>query len=70
MTGTDELVEAMILPACRLVPAVQAEDGKQVEEILAPLTGMQLRALVVVLASLVPADDPAMRLFTTWQAAS
>lgn len=62
----DELAEQMILPAGRLVPAVQDGDAREVHALLSPLSLMELRALVVVLATLVPADDPAMELFTTW----
>lgn len=62
----DELAEQMLLPACRLVPAVQDGSAGEVHAILSPLSLLDLRALVVVLAALVPADDPAMDVFTTW----
>jgi hypothetical protein len=63
----DALAEEMVLPACRLVPAVQDGDADQVDAIVSPLSLFQLRALAVVLASLVPAEDPAVGLFTTWK---
>ncbi|TMR11049.1 hypothetical protein ETD86_37015 [Nonomuraea turkmeniaca] len=62
----DDLAERMILPAARLVPAVQDLDESETQAILSSLSLLELRALAVVLASLVPADDPAMELFTTW----
>lgn len=62
----DELAEQMILPAARLVPAVQDGDALKAHLILGAMTVLELRALAVVLASMVPADDPAMELFTTW----
>lgn len=63
----DVLAEEMILPACRLVAAVQDRDAEQVAGIVEALSVLELRALVVVLAELVPADDPAMDLFTLWK---
>lgn len=63
----DDLAEEMILPACRLVAAVQGRDAGAVRELLTPLGMDSLRALAVVLAELVPADDPAMDLFTLWK---
>jgi len=63
----DVLAEEMILPACRLVAAVQDRDAHEVTEIVGALSVLELRALVVVLAELVPADDPAMDLFTLWK---
>lgn len=62
----DDLAERMILPACRLVSDVQARDVEAVHARLSLLDGIELRALCVVLAELVPADDPALDLFTTW----
>ena len=67
MINLDVLAEQMILPACRLVPAVQDGDADQVDAIVSPLSLLELRALAVVLASLVPAEDPAIGLFTTWK---
>jgi hypothetical protein len=63
----DDLIEHMILPACRLVAAVQDRDTEQVAAIVERLSLLEMRALVVVLAELVPADDPALSLFTTWK---
>ncbi|MGA4989941.1 helix-turn-helix domain-containing protein [Nonomuraea bangladeshensis] len=63
----DALADDMILPACRLVPAVQDEEPGKVADIIGAMGVMELRALAVVLASLVPADDPALGLFTHWQ---
>jgi hypothetical protein len=57
----------MILPACRLVAAVQAREPEGVAGIVEALSVLELRALAVVLAELVPADDPAMDLFTLWK---
>ncbi|KAB8186930.1 helix-turn-helix domain-containing protein [Nonomuraea phyllanthi] len=63
----DALADDMILPACRLVPAVHDEDPDEVANIIGAMGVMELRALAVVLASLVPADDPALGLFTQWR---
>lgn len=66
-TYLDDLADQMILPACRLVAAVQDRQRDEVTAIVEPLSAMELRALVVVLAELVPADDVATSLFTTWK---
>lgn len=63
----DVLAEEMILPACRLVAAVQGRAADEAASILETLSVLELRALAVVLAELVPADDPAMDLFTLWK---
>lgn len=63
----DDLAEEMILPACRLVAAVQDRDVREVAAIVEPLSLLQLRALVVVMAELVDPEDPALSLFTTWK---
>lgn len=63
----DDLADQMILPACRLVAAVQDRDVDSVTQVVERLSVLELRALAVVLAELVPADDPAMGLFFTWK---
>jgi hypothetical protein len=60
----DDLAARMILPAAQLVPAVQAEKHAETHTMLERLDVMELRALVVVLATWVPADD--LRLFASW----
>ncbi|RSN12845.1 hypothetical protein DMB42_11750 [Nonomuraea sp. WAC 01424] len=67
MNYLDDLAEQMILPACRLVAAVQDRKADQVRELLTPLGVDSLRALAVVLAELIPRDDPATALFTAWK---
>jgi hypothetical protein len=55
----EELPMAMLLPASRLVEAVHAYDIAASHEVLEPLNVMQLRALAVDLAALVPVGDVA-----------
>lgn len=56
----NDLPMAMLMPAARLVEAVHAEDSKVTHELLGRLSVMELRALAVDLAALVPVGDVAV----------
>ena len=61
----DEVAERMFAPAVRLVSAVHDYDRVTAHEVLAGLGVIELRALAVNLASLVP-DDEALGTLLTW----
>lgn len=65
MSDLDALVEQMLRPATRLVCAVQDFDQQESRAILEPLDAMELRALAVALAALVP-DDQALEVLLAW----
>ncbi len=61
-TAEIEALSVDMLPvACRLVEAVHADDVESSHEILLSLGVMPLRTLSVVLASLIPVGDVALR---------
>jgi hypothetical protein len=53
-----ELAEQMVPVAAALACAVRGEETGDIEEILCPMGVLELRALVVVLAAMVPVDAP------------
>lgn len=61
----DDLAERMFAPAVRLVEAVHDYDRATAHSLLAELDGMELRALAIDLASLVP-DDQALEVLLAW----
>ncbi|MEU6725555.1 hypothetical protein ABZ917_17755 [Nonomuraea wenchangensis] len=61
----DDLAEQMLAPATRLVVAVHDGDAATSHDVLARLGVLELRALAVTLAALVP-DDQALTALTAW----
>lgn len=63
-----ELAERMVPVAAELACAVREKDADGIGEILAGLDAQELTALAVVLAAMVPVDDPVSRLlgWVTW----
>lgn len=61
----DDLAERMLGPAAKLVPAVHRSNAAEVQAVLGRLSVPELRALVVVLANLVP-DDHALSQLVEW----
>lgn len=58
----DALVDAMFLPAARLVLAVRSRNEHQAHILLAPLDRVELQALAIAMAELFPVDDVAPQL--------
>lgn len=61
----DDLADSMFAPAVRLVSAVHDRDQAATYHLLEGLSGMELRALAVNLAALVP-DDQALSTLLAW----
>lgn len=61
----DDMAERMFAPAVRLVEAVHDYDRATAHDVLAGLGVIELRALAVDLASLVP-DDEALTTLLAW----
>ncbi|MER7131219.1 hypothetical protein [Streptosporangium saharense] len=64
-TDLDALAERMLWPATRLIAAVHDRDDRASHDVLAGLGTVELRALCVVLAALVP-DDQALTTLADW----
>jgi len=64
-TYLDDLAEQMLAPATRLVVAVHDGDVATSHDVLGRLGVIELRALAVALAALVP-DDQALTVLTAW----
>ncbi|MER7126662.1 hypothetical protein [Micrococcus luteus] len=61
----DALAERMLWPATKLVAAVRDGDDRTCHDMLSHLGPVELRALAVVLAALVP-DDAALTALADW----
>lgn len=61
----DDLAARMLWPAVTLVTAVHDADAQASRQVLRRLGTIELRALCVVLAALVP-DDQALTVLTRW----
>lgn len=61
----DDLAERMLAPATRLVCAVQDHDVDDAHRLLSGLDVLELRALAVVMAALVP-DDATLEDLLAW----
>jgi hypothetical protein len=62
VVSREALIEAMVLPASRLALAVRSENAQECHRLLSPLDVVELQAMCVVLASMIPVDDVAPEL--------